>query len=162
MPEYCPLYKCNVFFQDLRTHCDTRLKISMFHKQKNPPVGTLLPHSSSGCPPLLGWPNLSSVFPATIPKYDETVTLFTPLTRICEHPPHLVLSSTDCSFINKLPINTIGIRILIFFRVFLTGGSTREVLSPVLPRSLSGWPPLLGWPNPHLASVSPPTIPKIG
>ena len=81
--------------------------------------------SPSGWPPLHGLPNLSSVSPATIPKLDEDATPFTALTRICEHPPHLVLSSTDCSFINKLPIYTI----IIFFNVFLTGGSTRLIFS---------------------------------
>ena len=88
-------------------------------------LSPVLPQSFSGWPPLQGLPNLSSVSPATIPKLDETATPFTALTRICEHPPHLVLSSTDCSFINKLPIYTI----IIFFNVFLTRGSTRLIFS---------------------------------
>ena len=61
-------------------------------------------------------PILPQFFPATIPKYDETATSSTALTRMCEHPPHLALLSTDCTFVNKLLINTIRI----FFNAFLT------------------------------------------
>ena len=99
------------------THCDTRLKISYVPQEKEPPwLGlSCLILLQGGLHSKVG-PILPQFFPATIPKYDETATSSTALTRMCEHPPHLVLLSTDCTFVNKLLINTIRI----FFNAFLT------------------------------------------
>ena len=59
------------------THCDTRLKISYVPQEKEPPpVGTLLPHSPSGWPPLQDWPNLASVFPGNHPEIRWNCNIF--------------------------------------------------------------------------------------
>ena len=99
------------------THCDTRLKISYVPQEKEPPwLGlSCLILLQGGLHSKVG-PILPQFFPATIPKYDETATSSTALTRMCEHPPHLALLSTDCTFVNKLLVNTI----IIFFNAFLT------------------------------------------
>ena len=66
-------------------------------EKEPPPVGTLLPHSSCR---VASTPRLAqsclSFFPATIPKYDETATSSTALTRMCE------TSTTSCSALNWL------------------------------------------------------------
>ena len=94
------------------THCDTRLKISYVPQAKEPRLGLscliLLQGLHSKVGPIL------PQFSPTIPRYDETATSSTALTRMCEHPPHLVLFSTDCTFVNKLLIH------IIFFNAFLT------------------------------------------